>query len=362
MSLRNSTNGEPRHPYSIEELKDAANLMRGYDLVALHAAGSGHAGGTLSIMDITAALYLRVANHDPENPTWQDRDRIIWSTGHKAPSLYLGMAFAGFCPVEDVVLRSQEILLDATLNVEPDEKIGLFRGLGLIPAALKARKNPDEGTLQSRVPADLYARWLVQKKRYLGYDSGVENWRPIFAADKLRKATISDLNLRESGMVWEVVEKLAKDHKITTTRPQLKFTFKADDLKATIKEFSRQPLADTECFATTLALTEALSDRDTEGIRAHAWATADLETLDALPPLPNPGLPCAMAVMSSQVAKDLVPADIREQLHATWFAAVKKSLETNQTTFAIVPLAKLTRAGGYLARLRELGYVIEAPK
>ncbi len=104
MALRNSTTGEARRPYSIGELKDAANLMRGYDLVALHAAGSGHAGGTLSIMDITAALYLRVANHDPENPTWQDRDRIIWSTGHKAPSLYLGMAFAGFCPVEDVVL------------------------------------------------------------------------------------------------------------------------------------------------------------------------------------------------------------------------------------------------------------------
>ena len=41
--------------------------MRGYDLVALHAAGSGHAGGTLSIMDITAALYLH-ANHDPQNP------------------------------------------------------------------------------------------------------------------------------------------------------------------------------------------------------------------------------------------------------------------------------------------------------
>jgi transketolase len=104
MALRNSVTGETRHSYSIEELKDAAGLMRGYDLVALHAAGSGHAGGTLSIMDITAALYLRVANHDPENPTWQDRDRIIWSTGHKAPSLYIGMAFAGFCPLEDVAL------------------------------------------------------------------------------------------------------------------------------------------------------------------------------------------------------------------------------------------------------------------
>ena len=90
--------------YSIEDLKDAAKLMRGYDLIALNAAGSGHAGGTLSIMDIAAALYLRVADHDPENPNWPDRDRIVWSTGHKAPSLYLGLAFAGFCPIEDVVL------------------------------------------------------------------------------------------------------------------------------------------------------------------------------------------------------------------------------------------------------------------
>ena len=104
MALTNSVNGEIRRAYSIEDLKDAAKLMRGYDLVALNAAGSGHAGGTLSIMDITAALYLRVADHDPANPNWADRDRIVWSTGHKAPSLYLGLAFAGFCPTEDVVL------------------------------------------------------------------------------------------------------------------------------------------------------------------------------------------------------------------------------------------------------------------
>jgi transketolase len=104
MALINSTNGSVIKRYSVEELIEAANLMRGYDLVALNAAGSGHAGGTLSIMDITAALYLRVANHDPKNPSWPSRDRIIWSTGHKAPSLYLGLAFAGFHPVEETVL------------------------------------------------------------------------------------------------------------------------------------------------------------------------------------------------------------------------------------------------------------------
>src|SRR5437762_132691 len=103
MAIMDSTSGQTRRDYSVEELKNAATLMRGYDLIALCAAGSGHSGGTLSIMDITAALYLRIANHDPRNPSWAERDRIVWSTGHKAPSLYLGLAFAGFHPVEDVV-------------------------------------------------------------------------------------------------------------------------------------------------------------------------------------------------------------------------------------------------------------------
>jgi transketolase len=103
MALKDSTTGNTIRSYSIEQLREAANLMRGYDLVALCAAGSGHAGGTLSIMDITAALYLHAADHDPKNPSWPDRDRIVWSAGHKAPSLYLGLAFAGFCPIDDVV-------------------------------------------------------------------------------------------------------------------------------------------------------------------------------------------------------------------------------------------------------------------
>ena len=104
MALKDSRTGTITKDYTTPELARAANLMRGYDLVALCASGSGHAGGTLSVMDITAALYLKVADHDPNNPGWEDRDRIIWSTGHKAPSLYLGLAFAGFCKVEDVAL------------------------------------------------------------------------------------------------------------------------------------------------------------------------------------------------------------------------------------------------------------------
>ncbi len=103
MALIDSKTGKVIREYSVEELQHAANLMRGYDLVVLAAAASGHAGGTLSIMDITAALYLKVANHDPKHVNWKDRDRIIWSAGHKAPALYLGLAFAGYHKPEDVV-------------------------------------------------------------------------------------------------------------------------------------------------------------------------------------------------------------------------------------------------------------------
>lgn len=77
--------------------------MRGLDLVALNCAGSGHSGGTLSIMDIAAVLYLSVARHDPKNPFWDDRDRIIWSAGHKAPALYLSLGMSGYFPVEEII-------------------------------------------------------------------------------------------------------------------------------------------------------------------------------------------------------------------------------------------------------------------
>jgi len=90
--------------YSIEELKEKSNLMRGYDLICLRAAGSGHSGGTLSIMDIAAALYLNKLRHKPHDPFWEDRDRVIWSAGHKAPALYLSLGMSGYFPVEEVVL------------------------------------------------------------------------------------------------------------------------------------------------------------------------------------------------------------------------------------------------------------------
>ena len=87
-----------------------------------------------------------------------------------------------------------------------------------------------------------------------------------------------------------------------------------------------------------------------------------MRALASLPPLPNPGLPCVAAILSSQVARDLVPADVRDQITARWLEAAEAALSANSSTFAVVPFGKLTRAGGYLELLQARGYAVESPQ
>lgn len=101
MPIMNSQTSQITQTFTIPQLQEAANLMRGYNLISLCAAKSGHSGGTLSIMDICAALYLHTAKHDPSNPDWDERDRIVWSAGHKAPALYVGLGMSGYFDVKD---------------------------------------------------------------------------------------------------------------------------------------------------------------------------------------------------------------------------------------------------------------------
>jgi len=67
----------------------------------LTEAKSGHTAGPLGMADIFAALYFHVLKHDPKNPDWAERDRLILSNGHITPVRYSAMAHAGYFPVEE---------------------------------------------------------------------------------------------------------------------------------------------------------------------------------------------------------------------------------------------------------------------
>ena len=80
----------------IRELELTANKIRQGIIEMLVAAGSGHSAGPLGMADIFTALYFHVLNHDPKNPTWPERDRLILSNGHICPVRYVAMHYAGY--------------------------------------------------------------------------------------------------------------------------------------------------------------------------------------------------------------------------------------------------------------------------
>jgi hypothetical protein len=304
-----------------------------------------------------------VAGEYPGPGMWQvthpdHPDHTLWIFG-EPPLLRMQMRFSTQKVVR-VASQSQEIIQHVEVALKPDEKVGVFRMLTLAPAALKLRKNPDKATLQELIPPDVYARWLVQKKLYLGRDSGVEKMRPFLAAEKLHDAAIKGLQLGYVGP-WGVVWELSEKKKIPVTYPTLGFTFKTDDLRGQIKAFSREKLADEECFARTVELIEALSDKQVEDARARAWATGDLARLQELPPLPDRESSCDRAIVNALAMTTPVPTDLREQMDELWFATAGRALGKNESTLAFVPMSDLLGERGYLERLRKRGYEILAP-
>lgn len=85
-----------------QELAKVANEVRKGVVTAVHAAKSGHLGGSLGAADIMTYLYFEEMNIDPADPHKADRDRFVLSKGHAAPGLYSVLANRGYFPVEEL--------------------------------------------------------------------------------------------------------------------------------------------------------------------------------------------------------------------------------------------------------------------
>ena len=86
----------------VKELEIKANEIRQSIIEMLIEAKSGHTAGPLGMADIFTLLYFHVLRHDPENPSLEDRDRLILSNGHICPVLYATMAHAGYFPISEL--------------------------------------------------------------------------------------------------------------------------------------------------------------------------------------------------------------------------------------------------------------------
>lgn len=85
----------------IQGLEERAKEIRATIIEMLVEAKSGHTAGPLGMADIFSALYFHILTHDPKNPLWEGRDRLILSNGHIVPVRYSAMAHAGYFPLEE---------------------------------------------------------------------------------------------------------------------------------------------------------------------------------------------------------------------------------------------------------------------
>ncbi len=90
------------HDEKVKFLEEKANQIRQSLIEELVAAGSGHTAGPLGMADVFTALYFHILKHDPKNPEWPERDRLVLSNGHICPIQYATMAHAGYFPIDEL--------------------------------------------------------------------------------------------------------------------------------------------------------------------------------------------------------------------------------------------------------------------
>ena len=110
-------------------LKTKAAKIRLGALEGVHAANSGHPGGSLSIAELLSYLYFKEMNVNPADPKWADRDRFVLSKGHTAPALYAVLAEKGyFSPDHLKTLRQTDSILQGHPSMKNTPGVDMTTG------------------------------------------------------------------------------------------------------------------------------------------------------------------------------------------------------------------------------------------
>lgn len=306
------------------------------------------------VIDMEAVV---VAGVQPGPGLWKVRhgDHLLYILGTQSP-LPKGITWRSD-EVDQVLQLADEVLASPGISVGSD--IGFFRGLTLLPSALKASKNPDGQKLQDVLPPELYARWSVLKQRYMGRDGSIEKRRPMIAAFQLYSEALSDSGLREGGVIDPVITAVLKQRKMKRTPTLLEVTL--EDPRAALADFRKETLKpeDLVCFGKTLDVIE--SDLPQVAARANAWAVGDWSALRS-GARQDWQQACATAWFNTETARKRGISDVEARMLARWMDVAEGALRKNRITFATLPVWQLVKPGGYLAAMQAKGYEVEAPE
>jgi hypothetical protein len=294
---------------------------------------------------------VTVRGDQPGPALWEVRrgDHIMWIVGTLSP--LPKHAQWQWTKLEEALGRATE-LLDAPssrLKMPPS----LFSRLALQPSA---KLNPGGVTLQRLLPPDMYTRWLALRHQYLGDDDALEFQRPIIVAQQLYEKALAANDLSNDIDVADRVEKLARKHgtRLIGVRYELVITHAPPSIS--MDQDQKQGIA---CLDETMRLVENDMPKLTE--RANAWATGDMKTLVSLIPEKNMD-PCIVASINGDFEHQLNVPDLPQRIETAWMNAADEAMVRNKRTVAILSMDQLLSKGGYLDKLKALGYTIRAPE
>ena len=282
-----------------------------------------------------------------------DGDNELWILGTLSP-LPKKMKWNSK-PVEEIINTSQAFMLPPSIFFSLKD-IGFFKKLSLAKSAIGIKKNPEKEKLIDILPKDIYSRWLVQKKKYIGNSKRIEKQRPIFASNKLFDKALNKTGLTKKTGITKKLLKTAKKNKIDIIRPTIEVNL--SDPKLTAKKFKKTQLDDITCFSKTLERIE--TDLSTMKARALAWSYGDVKTIQSLPYAANNSA-CNSAIFDSSLGQDLGLEDSQSRLQKVWLDHATSALKTNKSTFAIMPISYLLNEQGILKELEAAGFEIEVP-
>ena len=304
---------------------------------------------------ITELAPVAVTGVQPGPALWKvvGKDgHVMWVLGTTSP-LPAHMEWKTV-EVERAIAGSQRVL--KAPGLEFGARVGFFGKLFLLPSLFGLKKNPDGGTLQQVLPADVYGRWQAQKAKYLGDDRSVERLRPLFAGKELYAAALEQAGLLEGG-TEQAVNALADRYGVGLE--DTAYQLIVEDPRAAIKTFKISSMADVSCLEQVIASVDRELAQAT--VRANAWATGDLDLLRQVLAGPQQDA-CLAAIGCTGFARKLGVADIPERIEGAWLDAARDALTHHEQSFAVLPMEQVLLPDGYLAHLRAEGYLLEVPQ
>ncbi len=293
---------------------------------------------------------VTVRGEQPGPALWEVRrgNHILWIVGTLAP--LPKHAEWQWAKLEQALSRASELLEapSARLKMPPS----LYARLALQPSA---KLNPGGATLQRLLPPDTYTRWLALRHQYLGDDDALQYMRPIIVAQQLYEKALAANDLTNDIDVADMVEKLARHHgvRVIGVRYELVVTHAPPAVPS--EQDQQNGIA---CLDETMHLVEHDMPKLTE--RANAWATGDMKTLESLIPQKSYE-PCIVASINGDFEHQLNIPDLPQRIESAWMEAADAALVRNRYTVAILTMDQLLSADGYLAKLKQRGFIVRSP-